>query len=66
MQYEVIFEHYACALFQKAVSVRNAASIWDVAPLRIEPVSVVVPRMQSDCDAYNNRTAGCFTFCAVK
>jgi hypothetical protein len=34
--------------------------------LRIEPLSGVVPRMQSDCDAYNTRTAGCFSFCAVK
>jgi hypothetical protein len=66
MHYEVIVEHYACALFHEAISVRNAASIRDVAPLRIEPLSGVVPRMQSDCDAYNTRTAGCFTFCAVK
>jgi hypothetical protein len=66
MHYEVIIKHYACALFHKAISVRNAATIRDVASLRIEPLSGVVPRMQSDCDAYNTRTAGCFSFCAVK
>jgi hypothetical protein len=66
MHYEVIVEHYACTLVHEAISVRNAASIRDVAPLRIEPLSGVVPRMQSYCDAYNIRTPGCFTFCAVE
>ena len=66
MHYEVIVKHYACALFHKAISVRNAASIRNVATLHIEPLGSVVPRMQSDSDAYNTRTAGCFTFCAVK
>jgi hypothetical protein len=66
MQYEVIIQHYACALFHKAVSVRDAATIRDVAPLHLEPLTGIVPRMQSDCDAYNTRTAGGFNFCAIK
>lgn len=66
MHYEVIVNHYACALFHKAILVRNAASVRDVATLRIEPLGGVVPWMQSDSDAYNPRTAGCFTFCAVQ
>jgi hypothetical protein len=66
MHYEVIVKDDASALFHKVISVHNAASIRDVASLRIESLSGVVPRMQSNCDAYNTRTAGCFTFCAVK
>ena len=66
MHYEVIVKHYACALFHKAISACNAASIRNVATLHIEPLGGIVPRMQSDSDAYNTRTAGCFTFCAVK
>jgi hypothetical protein len=66
MDYEVIIKHYACALLHKAISVRNAATIWNVASLRIEPLSGVVPRMQPNCDTDNTRTASCFSFCAVK
>ena len=53
MHYEVIVEHHGCALFHKAFSVSNAASIWDVATLHIEPLGGVVARMQSDSDPYN-------------
>jgi hypothetical protein len=66
MHYEVIIKQHACALLHKAISVRNAAPIRDVASLRIEPLSSVVARMQSDSDSYSARTAGCFTFCAVE
>src|SRR5580693_1169489 len=66
MHYEVIVEHYACALFHEAISVRNAASIWDVATLHIEPLGGGVARMQSDSDPHNTRTPGYFRFCAVQ
>ena len=66
MHYEVFIEYYAFTLFHKAISVSNAASIRDEATLRIEPLSGVVLRMQSHCDAYNAGTALCFTFCAIK
>ena len=66
MHHEVIVKHHGCALFHKAFSVRNAASIWDVATLHIEPLGGVVARMQSDSDPYNTRTPGCFRFCAVQ
>jgi|SRR5215471_13602399 len=66
MHHEFVVNHYACALFHKAISVRNAATIWDVASLRIEPLGGVVSRVQSDSDAYNTRTVGYFRFCAVK
>jgi hypothetical protein len=66
MHYEVVVKHYACALFHKAISVRNAASIRKVATLHIEPLGGVVSWMQSYSDAHNTGTAGCFTFCAVQ
>src|SRR5580692_1466881 len=66
MHHEVIVKHHGCALFHKAFSVSNAASIWDVATLHIEPLGGVVARMQSDSDPYNTRTPGCFRFCAVQ
>ena len=53
MQYEIIVKHHACALFHKAISIGDAATVRDEASLSIEPLSSVVPRMQSDCDAYN-------------
>jgi hypothetical protein len=59
MHHEVIVKHHGCALFHKAFSVSNAASIWDVATLHIEPLGDVVPRMQSDSDPHN--TASRFT-----
>lgn len=33
-------KYHACAFFHKAISVRNRASIRDVAPLRIEPLII--------------------------
>src|SRR5256885_15685332 len=66
MHYEVIIKHYACALFHKAIAVRDAAPVKDIASPRIEPLSGVVPRMQSDCDTDNNRTPGYFRFCAIQ
>src|SRR5580658_1694036 len=66
MHHEVIVERHACALFDKAFSVSNAASIWDIATLHIEPLGGVVPRMQSDSDPHNTRTPGHFRFCAVQ
>ena len=65
MHYEVIVKHYACALFHEAISVRNSASIWDVATLHIEALGGVVARMQSDSDPHNTRTAGYFTLLRV-
>jgi hypothetical protein len=66
MHDEVIIEHHARALLQKATSVHDAATIWDVASLCIKPLSGVVARMQSNCDTNTTGIAGCFRFCAVK
>jgi hypothetical protein len=66
MHYEVIVHHYGCTLLHEAISVRNTATIWDVASLRVEQLSCVVTRVQSDSDADNTRTAGYFIFRAVK
>src|SRR5437660_11923240 len=66
MHHEVIVKHHACAFFHKAFSVSDAASIWDVATLHIEPLGGVVARMQSDSDPHNTRTPGYFRFCAVQ
>jgi len=66
MHHEVIVKHHACALFHKAFSVSNAASIWDVAALHIEPLRGVVAWMQSNSDPHNPRTPGYFRFCAVQ
>jgi hypothetical protein len=66
MHHEVIVKYHACTLFHKAFSVSNAASIWDVATLYIEPMGGVVARMQSDSDPHNTRTPGYFRFCAVQ
>ena len=66
MHHEVIVKHHACAFFHKAFSVSDAASIWDVATLHIEPLGGVVARMQSDSDPHNTRTTGYFRFCAAQ
>src|ERR1700757_3517930 len=66
MHHEVIVKHHAGALFHKASPVSNAASIWDVATLDIEPLGGVVAGMQSDSDPHNARTLAHFRFCAVQ
>jgi len=66
MHHEIIVNHHACALFEKAISVRDAATIRDVSSPYVEPLSSVVSQMQSDSDPHKARTEGYFSFCAVK
>jgi hypothetical protein len=66
MQDEVIVKHYLGTLFHIAVSVGNSPTVWDVAALHIQPLGVIVARMQthSELKSAQVATTGAITrFC---
>src|SRR6516225_5619008 len=66
MQDEVIVKHYLRTFFHIAVSVGNSPTVRDVAALPVQPLGVIVARMQTHSDAHNATTARCFPFCMVQ